>query len=98
MGGFAKLGIKPRNTKGGGGDKIATERIFGRQITVTDYIIEKSDFEGDRVRIYFTMNEIEYMTINGSVNLMDMLKEATEKNALPITTSIIKDEMKYVFT
>lgn len=97
MGGFAKLGIMPRETKGGGGDKIDTKRIFGRRITITDYVIEPSEFKGQRLRIYFTMNDIEYMTINGSVSLMDMIAKVP-KERFPITTSIVVKEMKYVFT
>ena len=94
---FSELGIAPP-TKGLIGDKIKIGRVLNKLITVTDYEIKPSKVKPtDKcLHLQFSLGESKHVLFTGSANLIGMMSQVS-KSKLPITTTIIEDNDRYLF-
>lgn len=84
------------------GDKIKMERVFNREITIHEFKIEPSKLEkkkGNGLCLYMqiSIGDTKHLLMTGSVNLQEMIKKVPS-DKFPITSTIIKDNERYVFT
>lgn len=88
-------------TKSFSGDKISIDRILNRSITVLDYKIETSKFEGKGngkcLHLQIEINSLKYVVFTGSTYLMGMI-EKVPAGRFPFETTIIKVDESYQFS
>lgn len=97
---FSDFGIKPQ-VKAFVGDKIKTDRILNREVTVEAFVIEDSNYKdkgsGKRLKLQLEVSGEKRILFNGSVFLMDMIKRVPD-NGFPFKTKIVKVDGHYEFT
>lgn len=83
------------------GDKVKIDRVLNREITVTAYKIEPSDFKekGDGLRLVlaFTLSGQQHILFTSSLTLKEMIKRVPPEG-FPFTTTILKQNERYEFT
>src|SRR5690606_24280650 len=92
---FKDLGIITEN-KPFTGDKIKIIKILNREITVHDYKIQDSKFEGKRLDLSIELNGIKHVTWTCSKIMMNTIQQVP-KDKFPFITTIIEDN-GYHFT
>ncbi len=97
---FNQFNIKAPS-KGFEGDKIKIERILNREIVVHDFKIEKSKvktYQEDRcLHVQISLNGQKHVLFTGSACLIEQIEQVSKSN-FPFTTTIIKDNQKFIFT
>ena len=93
---FRELNIKSE-TRGFTGDKIKIKKILNVPISVLDFKIEDSKFDGKCLHLQIQMGETKYVVFTGSKNLMDAIGQVN-KTDFPFTTTIVEDNERYQFT
>lgn len=95
---FSDFGITTNN-KGFIGDKIKIDRILNKTITVHDYKIDKSKFEGKGqcLHMQVEVDGSKRVIFTGSVGLIEVI-DKIPKTGFPFQTTIIKDNERYQFT
>lgn len=97
---FKDLGIKV-SAKGFEGEKIKTERILNKQITVEAYKIVTSKFtekgNGRCLHLQITIDGNKRVWFTGSANLMEVI-EQVPKDKFPFQTTIVKENERFEFT
>lgn len=93
---FSSFGIKP-DIKTFMGEKIKIDRIINREIIVSDYKIEPSNFEGDRLTLQIEVSGDHRIVFTGSKILTNLIKQIP-KSEFPFSTTIVKDRECYEFT
>jgi hypothetical protein len=94
---FADLGIKTPELKSFIGDKIPMKKLIGKEITIHDYKTVPSKFEGIRLDLQITFNNEKRITWTSSTGLRETI-EQIPKDMLPITTTVIEDNERFIFT
>lgn len=81
------------------GDKIRISKILNREITVNDFRIADSKFEGKGLCLclQITVGETKNIVFTGSKYLMEMI-EKVPKSEFPFTTTIVEEDERYEFT
>jgi hypothetical protein len=79
------------------GDKIKMSKILNKKITVYDYKIEDSKFEGERLKLQIKMDEKDHIVFTSSTFLKQMIAKVDKKD-FPFATTIIEDNERFVFT
>lgn len=87
------------NEKGYKGDKIKTERLIGRQITVHEYKIEDSiKLPGTKyLCMQISIGEIKHVVFTSGKALMEDIQKVPE-DKFPFQTTIVKDNDWLKFT
>lgn len=100
MNNFGQFNIKPE-AKSFEGDKIKIDRIMNKQIIVEYFIIEASKYpekgNGKRLKMQIIVDNAKRIVFTGSVTLQDMIQKVPE-DAFPFTTTLIKENDRYLFT
>lgn len=94
---FSDLGIKAPEPKNFVGDKIPMKRILGKQITLHDYKIVPSKYNGERLDMQITYDEDKRVAWTSSGGLIETIK-LIDKEHFPITTTIIQENERFKFT
>lgn len=91
--------LKIQSTQKFNGDSIKIAKIFNREISIKDYVIEPSKFEGkgDRLKLHFDLDGESHITFTGSKNLIKYAKQFP-RDRFPIITTIVKSDEYYEFT
>lgn len=82
------------------GDKIKVSKVLNQEITVLDYRIRDSKYEngnGKCLQLALMFKKEQYVLFSGSATLMKML-DKINKEDMPFTTSIVKDNDRLIFT
>ena len=93
---FSDFKIKTR-AAGFTGDSIKITRILNKEITVIDYKIEPSNFNGNRLTLQIEMNGTKHIIWTGSAYLLAAI-EQIPKPEFPFKTTIIEEDEKYLFS
>lgn len=94
---FNELGIQDEK-KGLVGDKIKVERILDKKITVIDFDIVDSKFEGMRLQMQIEYNGDKRVIFTSAKRLISTM-EKVDKAHLPFSTTIRKqDDDTFKFT
>jgi hypothetical protein len=93
---FKDFGIKVQS-KAFQGDKIKIERLLNREITVHEYRIENSKFNGKCLWLQISLGDMKYVVFTGSLVLMDTIEQVPKEN-FPFLTTIIKDNERFEFS
>lgn len=97
---------QPRNFKDFGiktdltsfvGEKIKIERVLNKEITVTDYKITNSKFEGMRLDLQIQFGGEPRVIFTSSAFLMDLIKKI-DRSHFPFNTVIEKRGEHFEFT
>lgn len=97
---FSELGIgnNEPERKGLVGDRIKTERVLDKKITVLHFEIKGSKFEGRCLHLQIEYNEDKRVIFTSSKGLISQLENA-DPSICPFTTVIRKQEDEtYKFT
>jgi hypothetical protein len=95
---FKEFGIQPQ-VKSFTGDKIRIDKLLNRKITVHEYKIEKSKYEGKGMCLTMQIalsDEMRVVFTSGTA-LMDVL-ERIPKDGFPFTSTIVKENERLIFT
>lgn len=87
---FNELGIKDEK-KGLVGDKIKVERILEKQITIIDFDIVDSKFDGKCLQVQIEYNNEKRVIFTSAKRLISTM-EKVDKTSLPFSTIIKKQE------
>lgn len=93
---FSDFGIKT-TSQAFTGDKIKISKILNKEITVHDYKIEKSKYNGECLYLQIEFKESKCVVFTGSVSLMNQIKQV-EKDDMPFQTTIIQENERFEFT
>jgi len=95
---FQQFGIKA-TIKAFTGDKIKINKIINREITVHDYKIEDSKFEGKgkRLDLQIELNQTKHLVFTSSVGLMEVIQQIP-KDGFPFRTTIVEENERFEFT
>lgn len=98
---FSDLGITAES-KAFTGDKIKIERVLNREIVIHEFKIEPSKLDGNKgngfcLYLQISIGDIKYLIMTGSGYLQEMIKKVPQ-DKFPITTTIVKDNERYIFT
>lgn len=100
---FSQFGIKVVS-KCFVGDKIKISKIIGREITVHDFKIEDSKVQSflDRganqcLHLQISINGEMYIVFTSSSGLLEAIQQIP-KDGFPFTTTIVKDNDRFIFT
>lgn len=96
---FSELGVtaKPKCFIG---EKIKVSKILNKEITVIDYKIMDSKFEGKSgkcLHLQIEINNEKHIVFTGSTILMDMIQEVSKDN-FPFITTIVNTNEYLEFT
>ena len=96
---FKDFGIKPKQ-QSMVGDKIKIDRIINRQLAVHDYRIENSKYGNGGMKCLYmqiSIGETKYVVFTGSITLIDLIQQIP-KDKFPFSTTIIKDNDRFIFS
>lgn len=93
---FRDFGITT-TTKGFEGDKIKIERILNREITVHDFKISDSKYEGQRLDLQIELNNNKHVVFTASKYLRELI-EKIPRTGFPFITTIVKNNDRFEFT
>lgn len=93
---FKDFGIKASEQKFTG-EKIKLERILNREITIHEFKIGPSNFDGKRLDMQISVGTEKRVFWTASGVLMDMI-EKVPPEGFPFITTIVKDNDRLVFT
>ena len=98
MNSFKDFGIT-RETKGFKGDKIKTDRLLNREITVHDYKLEDSKKEvGTKcLHLQISINDSYHVVFTAGKDLIADIQKVP-KEGFPFTTTIVKENDWLKFT
>lgn len=102
MNSFSQFNIKPINKERFEGEKIKMYKIFNREIVVHRYKIEDSKIFKDRgsckcMHLEISLKGEMHVVFTSSSGLMDAIVQIPE-TGFPFTTTIVKDNERYMFT
>jgi hypothetical protein len=93
---FSDLGIKV-TTSHFIGDKIKINKVLNREITVIDFSVKSSKFNGNCLNIQIELNGTKHVVFTGSTVLIETI-EKVPRSAFPFLTTIIQEGEHYEFT
>lgn len=93
---FKDFGIEP-TAKSFVGEKIKIAKVLNREITVSDFTIDNSQFKDKYLRMQISVGDNKHVLFTGSAVLMEMIQKVPLVN-FPFTTTIVEDNERYVFT
>lgn len=94
---FNELGIQDEK-KGLVGDKIKVERVLEKRITVIDFNIVDSKYDGKCLQMQIEFNEDKRVIFTSAKRLISTM-EKVDKSSLPFSTIIKKqDDDTFKFT
>jgi hypothetical protein len=93
---FKDLGIAPIE-KRFSGEKIKMKKVLNKSITVNAYKIEPSKFEGNRLCLQVTIEQIQNIIFTGSVGLIEQIQKVSKED-FPFTTIIIEENDCFMFS
>ena len=101
MNSFSQYGIKP-TVKGYIGDKIEVKRLLNKPIIVHEYKIDNSKHFADKglgkcLHMQISFNDEKRVVFTSGTALIDMISKIPE-NGFPFTTTIVKDNERFMFT
>lgn len=100
MNNFKQFNIKPES-KSFEGDKIRIERVVNKEIVVEAFKIEESKYKdrgnGKCLYLQVHVDNAKRVLFTGSVTMQEMINKV-KKDDFPFTTTIIKQEGRYMFT
>lgn len=81
------------------GDKIKIDRLVNRQITVHEYKIEPSKFEGKGkcLHLQLSIGDTKHVVFTSAQGLIEAI-EKVPKSGFPFITTIIKDTDRFEFS
>jgi len=98
---FSELNIKPTTQQGFEGDKIDMYKILNKEVKVLDFAIKPSKYEekgnGKCLYMQLEVDQRKRVAWCGSGVLMDLIQQVP-KEAFPVTTTIVKENDRYLFT
>ncbi len=96
---FSDLNIKAPKSKFTG-DSISVHEIFGIEIIISDYEVEKSKFpekgDGNRLSLQLKVDNKDRVLWSNSLVLRKMILDCP-KDRLPVTATIIREGKRYIF-
>ena len=93
---FSEFGLKTSIQKFTG-EKIKITKILNKKITVHDYKMEDSKYEGKCLFMQITHDEEKRVVFTGAKGLIEMI-EQIPKGEFPFATTIIEEDERYLFT
>ena len=78
------------------GEKIGIRKILNKQIIVHEFVIEPSNFKGDRLKLQITFNDDKRIVFCGSTYLMDGIKKVPA-DGFPFTATIVELDEHFEF-
>lgn len=79
------------------GDKIKIDSVLNCKIIVSKFLVKRSKFKGNCLKLQINFNNQNRIIFTGSENLIKMINEV-ESNKLPFETTIIKNDRLYYFS
>jgi len=93
---FKDLGIK-NESKGFTGDKIKINKVLNREISVHEFKIVDSKYNGKCLHLQIQIGETRHVVFTGSNNLMEMINQV-DKGDFPFKTTIIEENERFYFS
>lgn len=89
-------------TKGFEGDKIKMHRVLNREIVVHDFKIAESKVfkekgSGKCLQLQISFNNEKHIIFTGATGLVEIIQQIPA-NGFPFTTTIIKENERFIFT
>lgn len=79
------------------GEKIKVKKILNTEITVIDFKIEASKYEGRCLYLQIQKGESKHVVFTSSKYLIQVIEKLT-KEQFPFITTIVETDDKYEFT
>ncbi len=85
------------------GEKIPIYDIFNREITVFGYTIENTKFDkakgnGKCLYMEISLDKRRHIVFTGSVALQNEIEQIPKVDGFPFTTTIIRENKRFIFT
>ena len=93
---FSDFGIKSE-IKSFTGEKIKVKKILNTEITVLDFKIEDSKYEGKCLYLQIQKGETKHVVFTSSKYLIQVI-EQIKKEQFPFETTIIENDERFEFT
>lgn len=93
---FSDFGIKSE-IKSFTGEKIKVKKILNTEITVLDFKIEDSKYEGKCLYLQIQKGETKHVVFTSSKYLIQVI-EQIKKEQFPFQTTIIENDERFEFT